>query len=59
VNSVLKARSAPVPCDAVSEVNCDGEGKTSDIIYLVNDILKAGTSPFDVCTLIPGTWTCP
>jgi len=59
VNFVLKAGSAPVPCLAAGDVNCDGSVVTSDIIYLVNTVLKAGTQPCDVCTLIPGTWSCP
>jgi hypothetical protein len=59
VNYVLKAGPDPVPCPAAGDVNCDGEVKLSDVIYLVNYVLKAGLVPCDVCTLIPGTWSCP
>jgi hypothetical protein len=59
VNYVLKAGPEPVPCPAAGDANGDGEVKTSDIIYVVNYVLKAGPAPVDVCTLIPGTWTCP
>jgi hypothetical protein len=59
VNYVLKAGAVPVPCAAAGDVNCDGAVKLSDVIGLVNYVLKAGTPPCDVCTLIPGNWTCP
>ena len=49
----------PFPCLAAGDVNCDGAVSTSDIIYLVNAILKAGPAPCNVCAMIfAGTWTC-
>jgi hypothetical protein len=59
VNYVLKGGAAPIPCVAVGDANCDGQVATSDIIYLVNSILKGGPAPCDVCSIIPGTWSCP
>jgi hypothetical protein len=59
VNYVLKAGAAPVPCAAAGDVNCDGQVKLSDVTYLVNYVLKAGPAPCDVCSLIPGAWSCP
>jgi hypothetical protein len=59
VNYVLKAGPEPIPCPAAGDVTCDGEVKSSDIIHLVNYVLKAGPAPCDVCTLVPGTWSCP
>ena len=59
VNRVLKAGPALIPCQAAGDVNCDGSLSTSDIIYLVNFVLKGGPAPCDVCTIIPGTWSCP
>jgi hypothetical protein len=59
VNFVLKAGPAPTPCAAVDDVNCTGTVGTADIIYLVNRVFKAGPDPCNVCSLVPGTWTCP
>lgn len=60
VNFVFKAGPAPLPCPAVGDVNCTGGVVGSaDIIYLVNNVFKAGAPACDVCTLIPGTWSCP
>jgi len=30
----------------------------SDIIYLVNYVLKGGAAPCDACTLVPEVWGC-
>jgi hypothetical protein len=59
VNAVLKAGPDPIPCAAVGDVNCNGQVATSDIIYLVNKVFKGGPAPCNVCTMIPGTWSCP
>jgi hypothetical protein len=59
VNYVLKGGPGPVPCPAGGDANCDGVVNSTDIIYLVNYVLKGGQPPCDVCTLIPGTWSCP
>lgn len=59
VNYVLKGGAVPIPCRAAGDVNCDGNVATSDIIYLVNSVLKGGPAPCDVCSLIPGTHSCP
>lgn len=59
VNFVLKGGPAPIPCIAAGDVTCGGGVVTSDIIYMVNFVLKGGPAPCDVCTLIPGTWSCP
>ena len=56
---VLKLGAEPQPCIAAGDVNCDGNVVTSDIIYLVNAILKLQAPPCDVCTMIPSTWSCP
>jgi hypothetical protein len=58
VNHVLKGGPAPLPCIAAGDVNCDGSIGNSDIITLVIAVLKGGSVTCDVCTLIPGTWTC-
>jgi hypothetical protein len=44
---------------AAGDVNCNGAVTSSDVIYLVNYVFKGGVPPCDVCTLIPGTWSCP
>ena len=59
VNLILKAGPEPSPCLATADVNCSGTLTTGDIIYLVNFVFKAGPPPCDVCSLIPGTWSCP
>lgn len=59
VNYVFKGGATPIPCEAVGDVNCDGSVTSADIIYLVNYVFKGGAPPCDVCTLIPGTWSCP
>jgi len=59
VNYVLKAGPLPLPCEAAGDPNCDGAVNSTDIIYLVNFVLKGGPAPCDVCTLVPGTWSCP
>jgi len=59
VNYVLKAGPEPLPCPASGDTNCDGEVKASDIVNLVNYVFKAGAAPCDVCSLIPGVWSCP
>jgi len=59
VGYVFKGGPAPKPCEAAGDVNCDGTVTSADIIYLVGYVFKGGPAPCDVCTLIPGTWTCP
>lgn len=59
VGFVFQGMSAPVPCQAAGDVNCSGSVTSSDIIALVNFVFKSGAAPCDVCTLIPGTWSCP
>ena len=59
VNYVFKAGPTPLPCKAAGDVNCDGAVSSSDVILLVNHVFKSGPLTCDVCTLIPGTWTCP
>lgn len=59
VNYVLKGGPDPLPCPAGGDANCDGVVNSTDIIYLVNYVLKGGPPPCDVCTLVPGTWSCP
>lgn len=59
VNYVFKGGATPSPCAAAGDVNCSGAITSADLIGLVNYVFKAGTPPCDVCTLIPGLWTCP
>jgi len=59
VGYVFKGGPAPVPCEAAGDVNCNGSVTSADIIYLVGYVFKGGPPPCDVCTLIPGTWSCP
>jgi len=59
VNFVFKGGPAPLPCTASGDVNCTGSVTSADIINLVNYVFKSGAAPCDVCTLIPGTWSCP
>jgi hypothetical protein len=59
VNYVFKGGDEPEPCAASGDVNCNGSVTSADVIYLVNHVFKGGDPPSDVCTLIPGTWTCP
>jgi len=59
VNYVFKGGAPPMPCEAAGDVNCNGSVTSADIIYLVSYVFKGGAAPCDVCTLIPGTWTCP
>ena len=49
---------APLPCPAAGDVNCNGANTSADIIFLVNHVFKGGPLPCDVCTLVPGTWSC-
>jgi len=58
VNYVFKGGSMPQPCEAGGDVNCDASVTSADIIYLVGFVFKGGPAPCDVCTLIPGTWSC-
>jgi cysteine-rich repeat protein len=59
VNFVFKGGPAPLPCAAAGDVNCSGGNTSSDIIALVNHVFKGGAAPCNVCTLVPGTWSCP
>ena len=59
VNYVFKGGPAPLPCAASGDVNCSGTITSADIIGLVNFVFKSSAPPCDVCTMIPGTWTCP
>lgn len=59
VGYVFKGGPAPMPCEAAGDVNCNGSVTSADIIYLVAYVFKGGPAPCDVCTLVPGTWTCP
>jgi len=59
VNFVFKGSASPMPCEAAGDVNCTGSVTSADIIVLVNFVFKGGTPPCDVCTLIPGIWSCP
>lgn len=58
LNYVFKGGLDPFPCPAAADVNCSGQVTSSDVINLVNHVFKGGPAPCDVCTLIPGTWSC-
>ena len=55
----LRGGPPPQPCLASGDVNCNGSIRSDDIIYLVNYCFKNGPAPCDVCTMIPGYYTCP
>lgn len=59
VNFVFKGGPTPNPCEAAGDVGCNGTVTSADIIYMVNHVFKGGPAPCDVCTQIPGVWTCP
>jgi choice-of-anchor B domain-containing protein len=59
VDYVFKGAAAPVPCVAVGDANCNGTVNAQDVIFLVNYVFRGGPGPCNVCTLVPGTWTCP
>jgi len=59
VGYVFKGGAAPLPCAAAGDVNCNGSVTSADIIYLVGYVFKGGPPPCDVCTMIPGSWSCP
>jgi len=59
VNFVFKGGPAALPCEANGDVNCTGGITSADIIHMVNFVFKGGLAPCDICTLIPGTWSCP
>jgi cysteine-rich repeat protein len=59
VNYVFKGGALPQPCAAAADVGCDGAVTSADIIFMVNYIFKGGIPPCDVCSLVPGTWSCP
>ena len=59
VNFVFKSGADPLPCEAAGDVNCSGTITSADIIYLVNYVFKSGAAPCDVCTIVPGLWSCP
>lgn len=59
IGSVFRGFAPPQPCWAVADIDCSGHVGSADIIGLVGYIFKGNTPPCDVCTLIPGTWSCP
>lgn len=59
VNYVFKSGVDPLPCIAAGDVNCSVSVTSADIIYMVNHVFKSGALPCDVCSLIPGSWSCP
>ena len=59
VGFVFQGAAAPMPCEAAGDTNCSGAVTSADIIQLVGFVFKGGSAPCDVCTLIPGTWSCP
>jgi len=59
VNYVFKGGSAPSPCPAAADVNCDARVTSSDIIYLVSFVFKGGPAPCNACTTVPSMWLCP
>jgi hypothetical protein len=59
VSYVFKSGPEPVPCVAVGDINCSGDITSADIISLVNYVFRSGAEPCDVCSLIPGIWSCP
>lgn len=59
VGYVFKGSAAPLPCQAAGDVNCNGSVTSADIIYLVGYVFKGSAPPCDVCTIIPGVWSCP
>jgi hypothetical protein len=59
VNFVFKGQAVPMPCEASGDVNCSGTVTSADIIYMVNHVFKGQAAPCDVCTKIPGMWSCP
>lgn len=59
VNYIFKSDASPLPCEAVGDVNCNGSVTSADIIHEVNHVFKGGPAPCDVCSLIPGVWSCP
>jgi hypothetical protein len=59
VDYVMKGGATPLPCAAGGDVDCTGAVTIADVIGLVNYVFKGAAPPCDVCTMIPGTWTCP
>jgi len=59
VNYVFKSGAPPQPCIAAGDTDCSGSVTSADIIRLVNYTFKGGASPCDVCTIVPGSWSCP
>jgi len=59
VNFVFKGQAEPLPCAASGDANCSGSVTSADIIFMVNHVFKGQAAPCDVCTLIPGMWSCP
>lgn len=58
VGYVFKGGDTPLPCEASGDVNCSGSVTSADIIYLVGHVFKGQIGPCDVCSLVPGTWSC-
>lgn len=59
VNFIFKGGAPYIPCEAAGDVNCSGTSTSADIIYMVNHVFKGGAAPCNVCSIIPGTWSCP
>lgn len=59
IGFIFRGFTGPEPCWAIMDVDCSGVVTAADVIYLVNYVFKSGPPPCDVCTLIPGTWSCP
>lgn len=59
VGYVFKGTADPLPCPAAGDVNCSVSVTSADIIYLVAHVFKGGADPCEVCTLVPGEWSCP
>lgn len=59
VNWLFKSAPPPEPCVGVADVNCSGDITLGDLMDLINYVYKSGPALCDVCSLPPGTWTCP
>jgi hypothetical protein len=59
VNWLFRSAPPPDPCVGAADVNCSGDITLSDLMDLISFVFKSGPAPCDVCSLPPGTWTCP